>query len=159
MSFNHRWNSPGSVQVTGPHDLHRLRRTAINPFFSKRQVFLLWPYILEKSEKLCGKLEETYCGTGIPLNLTKAFGCYTLDVITEYAFGNSYNDLDNEGFHSGLTAVLNALLGQVHAITHFPWILTFLDAMPLKIQEFLHPGLVTVHKYHKVYICLETLRG
>ena len=93
-SFNHRRNAPGSVQVTGPHALHKIRRTVINPFFSKRQIVLLWPYILSEAEKLCPSLYDI-ADTSTVFLLTRAFGCFSLDVITEYAFGNCFNALDN----------------------------------------------------------------
>jgi hypothetical protein len=64
MAFTHRFQNPDSIQATVPHTLHRLRRQPLNQFFSKRQVLLLWPLIVEKCEKLCQKIDETYTDTG-----------------------------------------------------------------------------------------------
>ncbi|KAF8849153.1 cytochrome P450 [Acephala macrosclerotiorum] len=114
MKFNIRWDSPGAAQVTGPYELHKIRRSALNPFFSKRQVILLWPYILEKRDKFCRRLDE-YVENKKVLNLSKAFGCFSIDVVTEYAFGQSFDDLDNEGFFSGLSEVMDELLGRIIA--------------------------------------------
>lgn len=150
MSFNNRWNNPGSTQSTGPHELHKLRRAALNPFFSKKQVLALWPYIVEKSDTLCRKIDEEYCDTGKPLNVSKAFACFSLDVITEYAFGDSFNDLENDDFHSDLTAVMTQLLERVHVVTHFPWLLRFMNSLPVSVQQRLNPGIATVNIYQIV---------
>ncbi|CZR63276.1 related to cytochrome P450 [Phialocephala subalpina] len=149
MKFDIRWDSPGAAQVTGPHELHRIRRTALNPFFSKHQVLLLWPYIREKRDKFCRRVDE-YVETKKPLNLSKAFGCFSIDVVTEYAFGQSYNDLDNEHFFSGLSEVMDELLGRVHVITHLPWILSAVRALPEWVQGLLNPGMIVVRKYHGI---------
>ncbi len=152
MSFNHRWNSPGATQATGPHFLHKIRRTALNPFFSRRQVLLLWPYITQKSSILCQKIDDSYCGTDRPLSIGKAFGCFSIDVITEYTFGDPFEDMENEEFESGLTKVMDQLLEGVHFVTQLPWVLRVMNACPLGIQEWVQPGLAVVNKYHKVRI-------
>lgn len=109
-----------------------------------------WPYIVEKCEKLCSRIDKEYCNMDRPLNLTKAFGCCTIDTITEFAFAKCHNDLDNPDFHSGLSDVLAQLLGQVHAITHLPWVLKMMNSIPISVQEIVQPGLVVVNKYHGV---------
>jgi hypothetical protein len=81
---------------------------------------LLWPYILEKSEKLCSILESSYCQDKKPLNLRKAFGCFGLDIVTEYCFGKCFNDLEKPDFLSNLIPVMQYLLQKVHIITHSP---------------------------------------
>lgn len=155
MKFSHRWDSPGALQATGPHELHKIRRVALNPFFSKRQVLLLWPYIIEKCATLHQKIEEW--DTEKPLNLSKALGCFSIDVVTEYAFGQSFNDFENEDFFSSLTATMDELLYRVHVITHLPWILNMMASMPKWVQRMLNPGMLVIHQYHTVS-CRKTAR-
>ena len=85
-----------------------------------------------------------------PLNLTKAFGCCTIDTVTEFAFAKCFNDLDDPDFHSEMSNVLTQLLGQVHAITHLPWMLIMMNSLPVPLQEIVQPGLIVVNKYHDV---------
>lgn len=133
-SFNHRWNAPGSVQVTGPHALHKVRCTAINPFFSKCQIVLLWPYILSKAEKLCTSLQDI-ADTRTVFLLTRAFGCFPLDAITEYGFGNCFNALNNPEISPPLVGIVEHLMEQVHVVTHIPLLLAFTNASPAWLQK------------------------
>ena len=81
------------------HDLHRLRRAAINPFFSKQKVAALQPVIQKLADKLCKKLENTR-GTGEAVPMECAFDAFTMDVITEYSLDTSFGYLDHPGWSS-----------------------------------------------------------
>ena len=48
----------GSSFATAGHNLHRLRRSALNPFFSKRSIANNEALIREKVEHLCRRLEQ-----------------------------------------------------------------------------------------------------
>ncbi|KAG0651719.1 Cytochrome P450 monooxygenase [Hyphodiscus hymeniophilus] len=134
--------------VTAPHALHKIRRKALNPFFSKSQISALWPYIVEKSERLCSVVEESYCDDAKPLYLTRAIGCFALDVVTEYSFGKTFNHLDKPGFESELITVLDYLTGKVHLMTHLPIIRKVMSALPKFMQEALQPGLVVAYDWN-----------
>jgi cytochrome P450 len=47
---------PGSVVMTKEHDVHKMRRGALNNFFGKRQVLLLEPVMQDKINRLMEKL-------------------------------------------------------------------------------------------------------
>jgi cytochrome P450 len=49
--------APGSILATVGHDLHRLRRGVLNPFFSKRVIASKEVEIREKIERLCRRFE------------------------------------------------------------------------------------------------------
>lgn len=70
--------------------------------------------------------------------------------MTEYAFRQSFNDLDNEDFFSGLPETIDALLSRVHVVTHLPRILITMMATPEWFQGFLNPGMVVIRKYLEV---------
>jgi cytochrome P450 len=149
-SFNHRWSSPGSVQTTGPHVLHKVRRAALNPFFSKSQITQLWPNILMQCEKLCSKLEESYADKDIVLSLKRAYFSLSNDVVNDYCFGKSSDQLDLPGFISKLEEINDHFIAQVHVVTHFPFILTFMNACPVWFQLLMKPGIAFVQEYQKV---------
>lgn len=48
--------APGSSFATVGHNLHRLRRSALNPFFSKKAIASNEAQIKEKVEHLCSRL-------------------------------------------------------------------------------------------------------
>lgn len=70
---------PGGVGTTASYDVHRKRREALSPFFSKRNVLYLEPVITGKVEQLC-RLIAKHAAEGSPVNLS--------DIL--YAFSNEY---------------------------------------------------------------------
>lgn len=51
--------TPGSIFATVGHNLHRMRRSALNPFFSKRSITSNEPQIREIVEHMCHRLTES----------------------------------------------------------------------------------------------------
>lgn len=62
----------GSLLTSPPHDLHRKRRAALNPFFSQQSTRRLLPLLQERIDVLVAKLEELK-DTGKAVNLLHAF--------------------------------------------------------------------------------------
>lgn len=84
-----------SLLQTMSHDQHRVRRAALNPFFSKRAIQALEGMVVEKIERLVGRLEQTY-RRGEVVNLTNATAALTMDVISSYALGADIGNLRRE---------------------------------------------------------------
>jgi len=79
----HRWdwhtnqfNLPQSMFGTNDHDLHRIRRAAVNPFFSKGAVRKLQPIIDERINALLARFRE-FQASGSLITLNYAFAAYT----------------------------------------------------------------------------------
>jgi cytochrome P450 len=68
---------PGGVGTTADYYLHKTRREALTPFFSKRNVLSLEGVITEKVDQLC-RLIAKHAEKKTPVNLSDAF----------YAFSN-----------------------------------------------------------------------
>lgn len=85
---------------TTSHELHRVRRAALNPFFSRRSVTRLEPVIRANIDKLRARLEG-FANTDEPVNVTDAFTALSADVIGGFAFGRSYGFLDAKDFNPG----------------------------------------------------------
>jgi len=79
------------------HDQHRLRRSALNSFFSKQSVGRLEERILSSVDCLHSRLRLA-AGSGKPVNLSDALTCLSADVIASYTFGESYHLTEREGF-------------------------------------------------------------
>jgi hypothetical protein len=80
--------------TTCSNELHRRRRAALNPFFSRKMVLELENVVQSKAEKLCA-LVSTKFSSGQVADLHHAFRAVSVDVITEYGFGKCYNLLDS----------------------------------------------------------------
>lgn len=88
---------PLSSFTTTAHELHRVRRGALAPFFSRASVTALAPTIDSAVARLVGRLAEVR-GSGEVVNLGDAFMALTNDVICGYAFGSASGFLDREAF-------------------------------------------------------------
>ena len=64
------------------HDLHRKRREALNPFFSKKSVVGLESMIGQKVKQLCPRMEE-HSKQQTPVNLSEVY----------FAFANEYAEV------------------------------------------------------------------
>jgi cytochrome P450 len=86
------FGNSSSVFTTAKHDVHAIRRGALNPMFSKRSVLEFQPEIRKKVEILCRNIAK-YKDTGREVSLGDAFSAFAGDVIAEYMLGMSYNHL------------------------------------------------------------------
>ena len=130
--------APDSSFATASHDLHRTRRAALNPFFSKRQIANNEAQIQEKVDHLCQRLEECMAN-GQVVRLDAAYMALTMDIITEFAFGKPYNYLDEPDFKlSWKETVVEGSANGVF-LRQFPWALPILKGTPLPLLEAGNP--------------------
>lgn len=142
---------------TVDHDIHKQRRAALNPFFSKKSVSQLEPTIQDNIDKLCARLLES-AGTGKPVNLSDAFSCLSADVISDCAFGETYGLLASPDFAPewrkfmmvcttfrsvSLVRVTDILLQELSLGTHlmkqFGWAYRLVMAISPGVLAFFHP--------------------
>jgi cytochrome P450 len=117
-----RFGSSTSIFTTADHALHRRRRAALNPYFSKRSITEFQPVIRQKVEDLSKKIRE-YKERGIPIVLSEAYPAFAGDIITEYAFGVDYNHLESPEFSASFHAAFMAAGEFGHVAVQFPWFL------------------------------------
>ncbi|KAF4636899.1 hypothetical protein G7Y89_g1175 [Cudoniella acicularis] len=133
---------PGGVGASANHDVHRKRRDALSPFFSKRNVVYLEPLIIKKVEQLCEviskhAIEET------PINLSDLFFAFSNDVVTNFLFAHQANMLADEEKAAEVRQNSSELLLGININKHFAWIPDFLEALPLSISKpMMPPGLL-----------------
>lgn len=74
--FTNQFGLPESIAASNEHDKHRIRRAAINPFFSKTAVRRLQPVLDEKMDKLMARFAE-YQASQKTMNASLAFEAFT----------------------------------------------------------------------------------
>jgi cytochrome P450 len=121
--------SPGSVASTVQHDLHRLRRGALNPFFSKKAVTALQEITRNKVDEMCMRMKD-YSGQDKILDLGTAFTAVTLDVITKYCYDSCLNCVSQPDFAPQWKKLMGGLFEPVPVTKHFPWVLKILQSLP-----------------------------
>jgi cytochrome P450 len=140
--FSGRFGNSSDVFTTVAHDLHRERRKALSPMFSVKNINDFQPTILEKVEKLCRRLGEYREGQVLPLS--SALMALTTDIITEYAFARSYDQLDSVDFKDTLHEALMAIYTVGQFALHFSWVFPLLDAMPAWMVKKTSPEILPV---------------
>lgn len=97
-----------AIFTTSKHDLHRLRKSALNSLFSKRSSIKFQPVIREHTEMLCKKFAQYHENNQV-LPIGKALSAFAGDIITQYSFGWNYGHLSShdfsESFHEAFLAV------------------------------------------------------
>lgn len=148
----------GPVAVTAfgseAHELHRMRRGALNRFFSKAQMAKLEPSVQQLVQQLCDKLLAwTGPGRG-PIDLTEAYNCLTGDTISQYAFGEPRGFLDHEGFGHNYKGALEGFVNYMYFWRFFPQFgglvalaPYFLDYIPPTFAELMRELYVTIPGY------------
>jgi hypothetical protein len=97
--------------------------------FSVKKIEEFQPVIKEKVEKLCLKI-SLYLQDGQVLPLSRAWMALTTDVITEYSFAKSYDQLDSPNFQDTLHEALVAIYTTGQFALHFPIVFPILDILP-----------------------------
>jgi cytochrome P450 len=110
------------------HDEHRLRRNALNRYFSKAAVGKFEPYIRQTCEKFASRILD-YRNSD-PLKISAAYSSFTTDVITEYCFGKSFDFLSRDRFMPNLQAANDAVGAMVPVLRLFPWLHTVMRWIP-----------------------------
>ncbi|KAL1600670.1 hypothetical protein SLS60_007058 [Paraconiothyrium brasiliense] len=118
-----------SVFGTVDHDHHRLRRAALNPFFSRASVISIETLIQERVDRLCEALRE-YAQSKAVVEMHTAFMSLTLDIISTYAFGECYGLLDKPGFSPEWKHAVEAMTESSITNRHLPWVADTLSKIP-----------------------------
>lgn len=129
----------------------------MNPFFSKASVRRLQPVINERIDKLMSRIMG-FQDSGAPLTISVAYVAFSsgtaslsflslnhshriLDVVAEYAFGNSYHHLEKEDFDRTYAQSLHAAAGAYHFNKHIFWPFQLLLSLPYWLTTMLAPGI------------------
>lgn len=132
--------SPGSLASAVEHDLHRARRSVLNPFFSRRMVDELEGSIREKMEKLSSKLERC-ARQGEIVDLGAAATAMTLDVITQYSFGKALGCLDEDNFAPRWKRLMSGIFENVPVTKHYPIVMKIMSSLPDSWVKVLNPDM------------------
>ena len=120
------------------HDLHRSRKGPVSPFFSKRSVMALEPLIWEKTTKLVHRFMKAMEGSEV-LDLSAAYAALTVDVISQYSFGECNDSLEKDDFGRWWLDFLHSGVQMHPLFRQFPWIVHWLMKLPEAIFVRMNP--------------------
>lgn len=139
------FGAPNSLVGTINHDHHRLRRSYLSNYFSKRSIANLTPYIHQKVDQLVHRFENAYRQSTV-LHLQLDFAALTADVITYYCYGWSYGYLDNPNSaqSNDLVDAVAGLMNMFHINRFFPFLITVFLAAPPAVVLWLQPQMASL---------------
>ncbi|KIA76001.1 cytochrome P450 [Aspergillus ustus] len=133
-----RFGNDTSVLTTAPDSLHRVRRGALNPLFSRQRILGLQNVIRKKLNILIKQLENAKAAQA-PIEIQRGFGAFSEDVIMQYSFKHDYDSLSKEGWtpilHDSFVGV--TIFG--NTALHFPLLPKIMNALPETWIERLNP--------------------
>lgn len=142
------FGAPLSVIATVSHEHHRIRRSVLNSFFSKRSVNNLEPLIQEKIELLALRLAEAQ-QTGAVVRLEYAYAGLTADVISHYCYGTSEKYLEDHWPNNDLKDGLSGLGHFAHLFYFFPALIPLTQKLPLWLVQILDPAAASFVKLQR----------
>ncbi|KAL8735465.1 MAG: hypothetical protein Q9181_002808 [Wetmoreana brouardii] len=136
------WSGIQNAIFTTPgHELHRLRRTAIAPSFSRSKVQKKAAFIQSQADKICSRIRDEYVGNNKVLRLNDVFTCYTADVIFQYLSFQPFGFLDSPNFECAFARSMKGFKSMAHLSAQFPWIPRLASRIPEALLLILQPSL------------------
>ncbi|PNS16982.1 Isotrichodermin C-15 hydroxylase [Sphaceloma murrayae] len=144
----HAMGSPGSIAQASDPELHRLRRAPLNAFFSKRSILNL-ESIVKHNVELLSEGFDSFLQRRQPLHVGTALTALGIDVITDYAFGQSWGCLQDANFSPSWKATMMFLLRAVPILKHIHWLFRPLNKLAETRLTSLNPNLVSYSGFRK----------
>ncbi|KAJ4991364.1 cytochrome P450 [Stagonosporopsis vannaccii] len=142
-----RFGTEGGVLTTVDAALHKRRRAALSPMFSRRSILDFIHIIYRHIDTFSIRMQE-FEARKEPLNLTHAFPALTGDIIMDYFFGFNYAQLKHPEFESFHDA-FQKIGGAGHIATQFPLMIPMMNAIPDAITEWLQPAAKNILKFKR----------
>ncbi|TGO20145.1 hypothetical protein BTUL_0001g01570 [Botrytis tulipae] len=139
--YTAQFNTPDTEFGADDHYIHRMRRSALNPFFSKASIERLSPMLSSMVEKLSSRLEE-FRNTNQPLIIRLPFQCYTADIVTLYATNRCWKHLDSPDFNPLWAQTFVALSVISKWAKFLPSIYTLMEHTPRWILNKFAPSVI-----------------
>ncbi|KAJ5923338.1 cytochrome P450 [Penicillium verhagenii] len=124
-----------SLFVTPDHRTHRLRRSFISPFFTRKAVRGYQPILQDKLASLCHHFSNART-SGDPLELHAAFISFAGDAMSQYAFGedHGFKFLDQPNVSPIWKHRVNAMFGSARIVRHFPILYSLSHIFPFLLR-------------------------
>lgn len=129
---------PSAGGMTVEHELHRKRRGALNPFFSKASIVANIPVIQEKLSIMCSRLDKI-AGSREVLDLEAVLLAVTTDVLTQCSYGWTYDYIQNPEWAMRWKLVNTGGRASAAIVRSFPLIGKIVRSMPLSVAIRLVP--------------------
>ncbi|KAL8947728.1 MAG: hypothetical protein Q9222_006024 [Ikaeria aurantiellina] len=134
---------------TVKHDLHRSRRAALNPYFSKRSVTRWESVIKDKVARLSNAFRASKQQNNV-IDLRDALTATAVDITTEFSFGRCANTLDEPDFAPEWDQMMRGISETVLLARQFPGIVQVAQALPIGIVRLLNPLVARFSEFERL---------
>ncbi|CVL03541.1 hypothetical protein FPRO06_10847 [Fusarium proliferatum] len=129
-------------------ETHRVRRAALSGSFSKQSIRALEPQILQTVQQLAGRM-NSLIQSGEAVNIKALYSGLTMDVIAQYCFGESMDNMKQDQFGKELLDFFHEM-PQAHPVGRmFPWLFDIIQRIPISYLAKLDPKLQPLADYDK----------
>ncbi|CAJ2514334.1 Uu.00g024530.m01.CDS01 [Anthostomella pinea] len=135
--------TPYSIVSTTHHELHRQRRNALSSFFSAASIHRFEHIMRQHLAKLLSRLDES-ARTNSIVKIHEVFKAAASDIITMYAFDNSFDFLDMPDYGQSYFESTNNFFLLTHVCVILPWLYPLIQNSPGWLLRSLFPGLSEV---------------
>ncbi|OJD15879.1 hypothetical protein AJ78_03897 [Emergomyces pasteurianus Ep9510] len=134
--------------TTPSNEIHRVKRAALNPFFSPKRVLELEGIVQSKARKLEERMKSQLQTSG-SIDLHNGFRAISVDVITDYAFDNCYNLLEQEDFGVPFFNMIRDTGTGIWFFQQFPSLQPIAFAIPFWLAKIVSESLTMMMKMHQ----------
>ncbi|KAF2851776.1 cytochrome P450 [Plenodomus tracheiphilus IPT5] len=131
-----------ALNVTQDHDVHHQHRGYIPSLFPKESITELGPSIHPKVNTEVAKLKEAH-HNGEVIVSTQFFGALTTGIMTLFAHGQRFEELEKPGFPCPLQQHMNALVQTIYMGEYLPVVSAAFQLLPETILRRLAPSVAS----------------
>jgi cytochrome P450 len=135
-NFYNAMCAPHSSFGTLNNEAHRIKRGAMNPMFSRQKVLDLESIVQAKVDKVIRRVQEGL-EADTPVDLHHAFRAVSVDVASEFSFGECYDFLDKDDTGAYFFEMARGIGPALYVFQQFP----SLQSLALKTPPWLAPWL------------------
>ena len=142
-----------STFTAGPNEVHKPRRARLDPFFSRRNVLKLEYLVQARAEKLLQIMRSRFTRNEA-VDLHHAFRSISVDVITDYAFGKSYELLSRDDLGREFFDLTAGLGPSWWVFQQWPAIQAFALSLPPSVAKTMNKSLKHILTLMEVFSIL-----
>jgi cytochrome P450 len=132
-----------STFTAGPAEVHKPRRARLDPFFSRRNVIKMEYIVQSRAAKLLQIMNSKFSGNEA-VDLHHAFRSISVDVISDYAFGESYELLARDDLGREFFELTGGIGPTWWVFQQWPAIQTFALSLPSAMAKAMNKPLKQV---------------
>lgn len=125
--------APTSTLAESDPVKHKQRKAPLESLFNKKGILELEPMLMDHVDYCTQRFDELYA-KGKPAMMCWALKSLAMDMVSQFAFGESLNALSDPDFHSIPVRVFAEYLPSLHTIKAFPFV-RYLHKLPLWIGK------------------------